>query len=113
MDDFTQAMGLSRYTLYIQDYGGPVGFRMALAHPERVEALTAQDAVAHNEGLEPIWATRRASWADRPAHEEALRKNLMLFAATKTRRPTVHLGLACVATMPKKHRSARNMVLAE
>ena len=51
MDDFVQAMGLSHYTLYMQDYGGPVGFRMALAHPERVEALIVQNAVAHNEGL--------------------------------------------------------------
>ena len=38
MEDFTQALGLSRYTMYMQDYGGPVGFRMALAHPERVQA---------------------------------------------------------------------------
>jgi pimeloyl-ACP methyl ester carboxylesterase len=42
IDDFTQALGLARYTLYMQDYGGPVGFRMALAHPERVEALIVQ-----------------------------------------------------------------------
>ena len=45
MNHFTEALGLSRYTLYMQDYGGPVGFRMALAHPERVEALIVQDAV--------------------------------------------------------------------
>jgi alpha/beta hydrolase fold len=51
MDRFTEALGLSRYTLYLQDYGGPVGFRMALAHPERVEALVIQNAVAHNDGL--------------------------------------------------------------
>ncbi len=88
MDDFTQALGLSHYTLYMQDYGGPVGFRMALAHPERVQALIVQDAVAHNEGLGANWATRRAFWADRPAHEEALRKNLLSLAATKTR----HVG---------------------
>jgi pimeloyl-ACP methyl ester carboxylesterase len=50
MNHFTEALGLSRYTLYLQDYGGPVGFRMALVHPERVEALIIQDAVAHNEG---------------------------------------------------------------
>src|SRR6202789_3449642 len=50
MDGFTQTLGLSHYTLYMQDYGGPVGFRMALAHPERVQALIVQDAVAHNEG---------------------------------------------------------------
>jgi pimeloyl-ACP methyl ester carboxylesterase len=86
--DFTQAMGLSHYTLYMQDYGGPVGFRMALAHPERVEALIVQNAVAHNEGLGAIWATRRAFWADRAAHEEALRENLLSFATTKSR----HIG---------------------
>ena len=88
MDDFTLALGLSRYTLYMQDYGGPVGFRMALAHPERVQALIVQDAVAHNEGLGANWATRRAFWADRQANEEAMRKNLLSMAATKTR----HVG---------------------
>jgi pimeloyl-ACP methyl ester carboxylesterase len=88
MNEFTQALNLSRYTLYMQDYGGPVGFRMALTHPERVQALIVQDAVAHNEGLGVNWATRRAFWADRPAHEEALRKNLLSLEATKTR----HVG---------------------
>ena len=88
MTDFTQALGLSHYTLYMQDYGGPVGFRMALVHPERVQALIVQDAVSHNEGLGANWATRRAFWADRPAHEEALRTNLLSLATTKTR----HVG---------------------
>ena len=88
MNDFTQALGLSHYTLYMQDYGGPVGFRMALEHPERVQALIVQDAVAHNEGLGANWATRRAFWADRAAHEEALRTNLLSLATTKTR----HIG---------------------
>jgi pimeloyl-ACP methyl ester carboxylesterase len=88
MDGFTQVMGLSRYTLYMQDYGGPVGFRMALNHPERVQALIVQDAVAHNEGLGTNWATRRAFWADRPAYEEGLRKNLLSLEATRTR----HVG---------------------
>jgi pimeloyl-ACP methyl ester carboxylesterase len=88
MNDFTQAMGLSHYTLYMQDYGGPVGFRMALAHPERVQALIVQDAVAHNEGLGANWATRRAFWADRSANEQALRENLLSLPVTKTR----HVG---------------------
>ena len=65
MNHFTEALGLSHYTLYMQDYGGPVGFRMILAHPERVEALIIQDAVAHNTGLGENWKTRRAFWADR------------------------------------------------
>lgn len=85
MDGFTEALSLSRYTLYMQDYGGPVGFRMALAHPERVEALIVQDAVAHNEGLGVNWVTRRAFWADRPGNEEKLRANLLSLQATKTR----------------------------
>jgi len=85
---FTEGLGLSRYTLYMQDYGGPVGFRMALAHPERIEALIVQDAVAHNEGLGANWAARRAFWADRTAQEKNLRQNLLSLATTRTR----HVG---------------------
>ena len=88
VDHFTQAIGLSRYTLYMQDYGGPVGFRLALAHPERVQGVIVQDAVAHNEGLGKNWVTRRAFWADRAAHEKQLRENLLSLAATRTR----HVG---------------------
>src|SRR5579859_606403 len=88
MNGFTETLGLSHYTLYMQDYGGPVGLRMALAHPERLQGLIVQDAVAHTEGLGANWATRRAFWADRPAHEEALRKNLLSLPTTKTR----HIG---------------------
>jgi pimeloyl-ACP methyl ester carboxylesterase len=85
---FTEALGLSRYTLYMQDYGGPVGFRMALAHPERIEALIVQDAVAHNEGLGVNWKPRRAFWADRAANESTLRTNLLSLKTTRTR----HVG---------------------
>jgi len=88
MNAFTQALGLSHYTLYMQDYGGPVGFRMALAHPERVQALIVQDAVAHNEGLGVNWTARRVFWSDRPTQESILRSNLLSLAATKTR----HVG---------------------
>ena len=65
MEHFTEKIGLTHYTLYMQDYGGPVGFRMILAHPERVDALIVQDAVAHDTGLGANWKTRRAFWADR------------------------------------------------
>ena len=88
MDRFTEALRLSRYTLYMQDYGGPVGFRMALAHAERVEALIVQNAVAHDGGLGAIWKTRRAFWADRTAHEAALRTNLLSLETTRAR----HVG---------------------
>jgi pimeloyl-ACP methyl ester carboxylesterase len=85
---FTDALGLYRYTLYMQDYGGPVGFRIAMAHPDRIEALVGQAAVAHDEGLGPNWRTRRAFWADRAAYESALRTNLLSLATTRTR----HVG---------------------
>jgi pimeloyl-ACP methyl ester carboxylesterase len=88
MNHFTEALGLSRYTLYMQDYGSPVGFRMALAHPDRIEALIVQDAVAHNGGLGANWKTRRAFWADRAANESALRTNLLSLQTTRTR----HVG---------------------
>ena len=88
MQQFADALHLTRYTLYMQDYGGPVGLRMALAHPERIEALIVQDAVAHDSGLGANWNTRRAFWADRPANEAALRQNLLSLDTTRTR----HVG---------------------
>jgi len=88
MNRFTEAIALPRYTLYMQDYGGPVGFRMALSHPERINALIVQNAVAHNEGLGAIWKARRAFWADRAANEKILRTNLLSLATTRTR----HVG---------------------
>jgi pimeloyl-ACP methyl ester carboxylesterase len=88
IEHFTEALGLARYTLYMQDYGGPVGFRMALAHPERVSALIVQDAVAHDSGLGANWKVRREFWKDRAAHESTLRENLLSLATTRTR----HVG---------------------
>jgi pimeloyl-ACP methyl ester carboxylesterase len=85
---FTETLGLSHYILYMQDYGGPVGFRMALSHPERTLALIVQDAVAHDTGLGANWQTRRAFWADRAANEDAVRANLLGLATTRTR----HVG---------------------
>ena len=89
IQDFTEALGLKRYALYMQDYGGPVGFRLAMAHPERVQAFIIQNAVAHDEGLGPLWQKRREFWADRAANEAALRANFLSLAATRQR----HVGL--------------------
>jgi pimeloyl-ACP methyl ester carboxylesterase len=72
----------------MQDYGGPVGFRLALAHPERVQAMIVQNAVAHEQGLGPLWAARKAFWADRSTHEAPLRANLLSLEATRLR----HVG---------------------
>jgi pimeloyl-ACP methyl ester carboxylesterase len=88
VDSFTDAIGLKQYTLYMQDYGGPVGFRLALAHPDRVQGMIIQNAVAHLEGLSPLWDTRKAYWQDRKANEAQLRDNFTSFEATKQR----HVG---------------------
>lgn len=85
---FVEALGVRHYTMYMQDYGGPVGFRIAIAHPDRVDALIVQDAVAHNTGLGANWNTRRAFWTNRVANESALRKNLLSLETTRTR----HVG---------------------
>ncbi len=63
LDDFTQALGLQRYALYIFDYGAPTGLRLAAAHPERVTAIISQNGNAYEEGLSAAWAPYRAYWA--------------------------------------------------
>ncbi|MDR5782905.1 alpha/beta hydrolase [Caballeronia sp. LZ065] len=85
---FVNALGLDSYTLFMQDYGGPVGFRLALAYPERVQAMIVQNAVAHESGLGPLWDTRRAFWARREKYQAAVEQNLMSLAAAKQR----HVG---------------------
>ncbi len=85
MEHFVAAIGLSRYSLYMQDYGGPAGFRLAITHPERLESLIIQNAVAHEDGLGPLSTSRRAFWANRAANESALRANFLSFEATRQR----------------------------
>ncbi len=85
---FIQALGLTRYTLTMQDYGGPVGFRVALSHPDQIEAIIVQNAVAHNEGLGAIWEPRRAFWADRAGNEAAFRASFLSLETTRGR----HVG---------------------
>lgn len=53
MDNFVGQLGLEKYVIYMQDFGGPVGFRIAVKHPERVAGLVVQNANAYEEGIEP------------------------------------------------------------
>ncbi len=82
---FVDRLELDRFALFVQDYGGPVGFRLAEAQPHRIRGIVVQNAVAHIEGLGPLWETRKAFWADRSRHEAALRANLLSFDATRLR----------------------------
>lgn len=75
VERFTQALGLIRYALYVFDYGAPVGFRLALAHPERITALITQNGNAYEEGLSGEWRSAIAYWQDpSPEHRAALRE---------------------------------------
>ena len=70
MEGLLTHLSLERYTLFMQDYGGPVGFRMAQAHPERVSAFIIQNANAYEEGLGVKWQGVAQYWADPAAHPE-------------------------------------------
>lgn len=72
-------LGIKHYALYVMDYGAPTGFRMALAHPDRVTALIVQNGNAYEEGMGDFWESTRAYWADNsPANRDALRPFLSL-----------------------------------
>lgn len=70
MEGFIQAKGLESYSLYLMDYGAPVGFRLATQHPERVDALIVQNGNAYEEGLADFWDPLRSYWAN-PNEETA------------------------------------------
>ena len=65
IDTFTTRLGLDRYAMYVQDYGAPVGFRLAVAHPERVRALVIQNGNAYEEGLpDDFWSPLKTFWRE-------------------------------------------------
>ena len=73
MDALLQHLGATRYAMYVMDYGAPVGYRLALLHPERVTALIVQNGNAYAEGLEAFWDPIKAYWADgSETHRRAL-----------------------------------------
>jgi len=84
-EEFVDALNLQHYTLFLHDYGGPVGMRMAVANPEKVDAIIIQNAVSHEEGLSSLWGARRAFWNDRASHEADFRKSFLSLEATRNR----------------------------
>jgi len=77
VEQFTDALNLTRYALYVFDYGAPTGFRLAMARPERVTAIVSQNGNAYEEGLGDAWTPIRRYWSH-PISEnrEAIRKGL-------------------------------------
>ncbi len=84
MEAFTQALKLNRYAIYVFDYGAPTGFRLAMAHPDRVTAIISQNGNAYEEGLAEAWAPIRKYWAAPTAeNREAIRKNILTLEGTR------------------------------
>ncbi len=79
-----EQLKIARYTLYLFDYGAPVGYRIAQAHPERVHALIVQNGNAYKEGLGPKWAKIAEFWADPKRHPEIV-SAFLSYEATKQR----------------------------
>jgi len=74
IDGFTTVAGLARYAIYVFDYGAPVGFRLALRHPERIVAIISQNGNAYEEGLSEGWNPIQRYWKEpTPEHRRALR----------------------------------------
>jgi pimeloyl-ACP methyl ester carboxylesterase len=85
IDGFVDKVGLTTYALYVQDYGAPVGYRLAVAHPERITAIVVQNGNAYDEGLDnDFWKPLKAYWKEPSSRErrDALRAFLK-YDATK------------------------------
>jgi pimeloyl-ACP methyl ester carboxylesterase len=84
MEAFTSALGLTRYAIYVFDYGAPTGFRLAMRRPDRVAAIVSQNGNAYEEGLGDAWGPIRQYWSQPTAeNREVLRKNILTLEATK------------------------------
>jgi pimeloyl-ACP methyl ester carboxylesterase len=84
IDTFTQRIGLKSYAMYVMDYGAPVGYRIAVKHPERVQALIVQNGNAYEEGLREFWKPIKAYWKEKTTENaDALKNSLLTIEATK------------------------------
>jgi len=79
IEAFLEKLAVTRYALYVMDYGAPVGFRLALKHPDRVTALIIQNGNAYEDGMQEFWSATKALWADNSqARRNAIRPFMSL-----------------------------------
>jgi pimeloyl-ACP methyl ester carboxylesterase len=83
VEQLTDQLQLNSYSIYLMDYGAPVGYRLALRHPERVQALIIQNGNAYDEGLLEFWDPIRAFWADNSTENADELRGLLTIEATK------------------------------
>jgi len=81
VDKFISKIGVDRYSLYVMDYGAPVGYRLAVKHPEKIESLIVQNGNAYEEGLGEFWEPLRSYWIEpNEKNKNALKKFLTVEA---------------------------------
>ena len=79
VDKFVEQIGLEKFSIYVMDYGAPIGYRLAVKHPERIESLIVQNGNAYGEGLREFWEPLKAYWHEpNEKNKEALRKFLTI-----------------------------------
>ncbi|WP_013627845.1 alpha/beta fold hydrolase [Rubinisphaera brasiliensis] len=84
IEQFTEQLQLTSYSLYVMDYGAPVGFRLAAAHPERVDTIVVQNGNAYAEGIDnPFWDSIKAYWRDQTEENRNALRDLLTLDATK------------------------------
>ena len=83
VEKFIHELGLKKYSLYLMDYGAPVGFRIATRYPERVDALIIQNGNAYDEGLLEFWDPIKKFWKDRSDTNADALRGLLTLDATK------------------------------
>ena len=83
IDKFITQIGLERYSLYVMDYGAPVGYRLAVKHPEKIEALIVQNGNAYDEGLGEFWEPLRAYWNEPNERNKNALKKFLTVEATR------------------------------
>jgi pimeloyl-ACP methyl ester carboxylesterase len=83
MEKFTEALELTKYSLYLMDYGAPIGFRLATRYPKRVETLIVQNGNAYEEGLRDFWEPLKAYWRDRSSENADKLRQFFTLDATK------------------------------
>lgn len=83
VDSFSRTIGLNRFAIYVFDYGAPVGFRLAMAHPERITAVISQNGNAYEEGLSEGWNPIQKYWKQPNAENRAALRQFLAPDATK------------------------------
>jgi pimeloyl-ACP methyl ester carboxylesterase len=84
MDHFLDSVGVNKYSIYVQDYGAPIGFRLFVKHPERIQAIITQNGNAYEEGLGAFWGEALIPyWKNKNEEAEEKVRSLLTFESTK------------------------------